>query len=319
MLAAVALAVTTTGALAACGDDSASGGDGVTVVASNSIVADLTANVAGDRAEVVTLVGPGGDVHTFEPTPEDVATVSEADLVVENGLGLEPWMRDVVDSSGTGAPVVALAEAVDPIPAQEAHHDEEGHEEAGAEEEHDNGGLDPHVWQSVPNAKLMVAAARDALVAADPGGEEEYRANADAYLTRLDDLQAAVVTDLEAVPTGDRILVTSHDTFGYFGREYDFEVLGDAFASITTTGGDPSAADVAARVDEIETAGVPAIFPENVAGAGLIETVANEAGVAVAPPLYTDALGPAGSAGETYVAMMGYNAKTIADALSPTS
>lgn len=330
MLAALALTVTTAGVLTACGDDSGDSGDaGVTVVASNSIVADLTANVAGDRADVVTLVGAGGDVHTFEPTPEDVAAVAEADLVVENGLELEPWMDDIVDSSGTDAPVVALAESVDPIPAsEEEHHDEEAHageeEHAGeethtGEEEHEHGEFDPHVWQSVPNAKLMVAEARDALIAADPDGADEYRANAEAYLAELDDLQAQVVADLADVPADQRILVTNHDTFGYFARDYDFEVLGDAFSSITTAGGDPSAADVAALVDEIEASGVPAIFPENVSNAGLIENVANEAGVAVAPSLYTDALGPEGSDGETYVAMMGYNAKTIADALSPTS
>lgn len=321
MLAALTLAVTTAGVLTACGDDAGGSGDaGVSVVASNSIVADLTSNVAGDRAEVVTLVDPGGDVHTFEPTPEDVAAVAEADLVVENGLELEPWMEDIVASSGTDAPVVALAEAVDPIPGSEEHHEDgAGEEEHAGDEEHGHGESDPHVWQSVPNAKLMVAEARDALIAADPDGAEEYRANADAYLAELDDLQAQVVADLAAVPADQRILVTNHDTFGYFARDYDFEVLGDAFSSITTAGGDPSAADVAALVEEIEASGVPAIFPENVANAGLIENVANEAGVAVAPSLYTDALGPEGSDGETYVAMMGYNARTIADALSPTS
>lgn len=290
-------------AVAACGGDSPSGEEGISIVASNSIVGDLVGNVAGDGARVTTLVGPDGDVHTFEPTPQDLAAVAEADVVIENGLGLETWMDDVLEGSGTDAPLIALADGVDPLPLD----GEDGHEA--------DGDVDPHVWQSVPNARAMVERARDALIEADPQDAASYRANADAYLERLDTLQEDVVAVLDRVPPAQRTLVTNHDTFAYFADEYGFEVLGDALASVTTAGGDPSASDVAAFVAEIEDAGVPAIFPENTADAALVETLAREAGVEVAPALYTDALGPEGSPGETYVGMIGYNASTIADAL----
>jgi len=291
--------------IAACGgEDDQAGATGPTVVATNSIVEDMVARVAGDRADVSALVRADADVHDFEPTPRDVAGVADADLVVQNGLELEPWMDDVLESAGGDASLVSLSDGVRTLPA--------GEEEAHGEE-------DPHIWQSVPNAETMVVNARDALIQVDPEGAEIYRANAAGYLDELRDLQREMITTLSEIPPEQRILVTNHDTFGYFALEYDFGVLGDALASVTTTGGDPSAADVAAFVDEIEESGVPAIFPENTTDPALIETLAREAGVTVAPSLYTDSLGPQGSEGDAYVGMMRANAATIADALRDDS
>jgi len=293
--------------LAGCSGDSGGSSDGTTVVASSSIVGDLVGNVAGEQAEVRTLAGADADVHSFEAEPKDITAIAEADVVFENGFGLEgEWLDDAYDASGTDAPLVALSDGITPL-AGEEHADEEGEDAHGDE--------DPHVWQTVPNARLMVENARDALIAADPEGAEEYRANAAAYLEELDALETEVVGTLATVPDDRRTLVTNHDTFAYFAAWYDFDVVGDALASVTTAGGDPSAADVAAFSAEVEAAGVPAVFPENVADASLIETIADEAGVEVAPPLYTDALGPEGSGAETYVEMMRHNAQTIAEAL----
>ncbi len=310
--------------LAACGgEEPQADREGPTVIATNSIVEDMVSQVVGARADVSTLVGADGDVHDFEPTPRDVAAIADADLVVQNGLELEPWMDDVLESAGGNAALVSLSDGIRTLPAEGEHGDHgrrtTARRHAEGEEEHAHGDEDPHVWQSVPNAEAMVENARDALIEVDPEGAETYRANAAGYLDELAALQREVTTALDAIPTERRILVTNHDTFGYFALEYDFGVLGDALASVTTVGGDPSAADVAAFVAEIDESGVPAIFPENTIDPALIETLAREAGVAVAPPLYTDALGPQGSDGDTYVGMMRANATTIADALGDGS
>jgi zinc/manganese transport system substrate-binding protein len=306
------VAALTLALLAGCGGEEGDATEGPSVVASSSITGDLVTNVAGDRVEVTTLVGADADVHAFEVQPRDIAAIADADVVFENGLGLEGgWLDDAHDAADTDAPLVALADGIETIPAEE----DEGEHADEAEEDHDHGDADPHVWQTVPNAKVMVANARDALIAADPEGAEEYRANADAYLDELDALESEVVETLATVPDDRRTLVTNHDTFAYFAAWYDFDVVGDALASVTTAGGDPSAADVAAFSAEVEAAEVPAVFPENTSDASLIETIANEAGVEVAPPLYTDALGPEGSGAETYVEMMRHNAETIAEAL----
>ncbi|MCC2629395.1 MAG: putative transporter substrate binding protein, partial [Thermomicrobiales bacterium] len=183
-------------------------------------------------------------------------------------------------------------------------------------EAHEHGQFDPHVWQDVANAIVMVENIRDALVAADPDRTEQYEANAAAYIAELEALDASIREQVGTLPPERRKLVTSHDTFSYFAAAYGFEVLGTALGSLSTEAGDPSARDIATLITEIEEAGVPAIFAENVANADLMESIAAEAGVSLAPSLYTDALGPPGSPGETYVGMMQSNVTTIVDALS---
>jgi ABC-type Zn uptake system ZnuABC Zn-binding protein ZnuA len=154
------------------------------------------------------------------------------------------------------------------------------------------------------------------LVATDPVRAELYEANAAAYIVELEALDASIREQVGTLPPERRKLVTSHDTFGYFADAYGFEVIGTALGSISTEAGDPSARDIAMLITQIEEAGVPAIFAENVANPDLMESIAAEAGVVLAPPLYTDALGPQGSPGETYVGMMQSNVTTIVDALS---
>ena len=149
-----------------------------------------------------------------------------------------------------------------------------------------------------------------------PGPCELYEANAAAYIAELEALDASIREQVGTLPEERRKLVTSHDTFGYFADAYGFDVLGTALGSLSTEAGDPSARDIATLITEIEEAGVPAIFAENVANPDLMESIAAEAGVSLAPRLYTDALGPQGSPGETYIGMMQSNVTTIVDALS---
>lgn len=312
--------------LAACGgggtqegQQGGGGGEGgaLKVVATYSILGDMAANVGGEEIELSTLVGPNGDAHTFEPAPSDTAGLSDAGVVFENGLGFEPWLDELYESSGSTAKRVAVTEDVEPLPVGGGDEHGGGEEHAGeghAGEEEDHGESDPHVWHDVRRTMAMVESIRDALSEADPENAEGYRANAEAYLSELDELDAEVTEKAESVPEERRVLFTSHDTFGYFAERHGFEV-DTALASASTEASDPSAGETAGLVEEIEASGVPAVFAENVSNPGVMERIAREAGVELAPPLYTDALGEPGSEGETYVEMERYNASTIAEAL----
>jgi ABC-type Zn uptake system ZnuABC Zn-binding protein ZnuA len=191
--------------------------------------------------------------------------------------------------------------------------EEEEHEGEG-EHDHEHGEYDPHIWHSVTNAKVMVENIRDGLSNVDAANIATYEANALVYMAQLDELQVLVEEKLAELPQENRILVTSHDTFGYFAREYNFEVL-TVLESVSTEASDPSAGQIAELVTEIQEEGVKAIFAENITNPDLLNTVAQEAGVVVAPTLYTDALGAEGTAGATYIEMMQYNITTIVDAL----
>lgn len=285
--------------LAACGGPGGGSGDGaVNVVATYSILGDLVENVGGEDVRLTTLVGPNGDAHTFEPAPSDNAELAEADVVFENGLEFEPWLDDLYESSGSDAGRVAVTDDVETRPVSAAK----------------DGEPDPHVWHEVNNAIVMVESIRDALAEADPKKAEAYERNADEYVSELEALDADVRGQVDSIPEENRILFTSHDTFGYFAGRYGFEV-DTALASASTETSDPSAGETADLVEEIEESGVPAIFGENVSDPGVMEGVASEAGVELAPPLYTDALGDPGSEGGTYIRMVRYNVSTMSEAL----
>jgi zinc/manganese transport system substrate-binding protein len=294
--------------LAGCGGDGGGGsGSGpVEVVATYSILGDLVENVGGDEVEVTTLVGPNGDAHTFEPAPSDNAELAEAAVVFQNGLGFEPWLGDLYESSGSEAARVAVTDTIEPLTVAEEEHGHEG-------EEHTE--VDPHVWHDVDNAVVMVESIRDALSEADPANARAYGRNAEEYVSDLEALDAEVREKVDSIPEEDRVLFTSHDTFGYFAERYGFEV-DTALASASTEAGDPSAGQTAELVEEVERSGVPAIFADNVSDAGVMEGIASEAGVELAPPLYTDALGEPGSEGGTYVGMVRYNVSTMSEALT---
>lgn len=299
---------------AGCGGDDGSEGDGLAVVATYSIAADMVANVGGDDVAVTTLVGADRDVHTYEPVPSDSRAIAEAAVVIENGLEFEPFLDDLYDASGADAVRVELSEGVAPLAGEEDHARED--EDAHADEEaHEDGAVDPHIWQSAANARIMVANVRDALVAADPANEAGYRERADDYLAEIAALDAEIRAELAALPDDRRKLVTNHDTFGYFAREYGFQVIGVASGSVSTEAASPGAGALAELIRTVRAAGVPAIFAENVAQDDVIQAVARDADITVAPPLYTDSLGQAGTAGDSYLGMMRHNATTVAAAL----
>ena len=285
-------------------------GERLRVVATFSIVGDIVANVAGDAVELSVIVGPDGDAHTFEPRPEQIAALADADLIFENGVGYETWLDDMYEASGSDATRIPLAEGLSLIEISGEAHEHESRDEA-----YDHGDYDPHVWQDVSNVIAEIAVIRDALTTADPANADVYSANAEAYVAQLQELDASIRAMVDTVPAENRVLVTSHDALAYFASAYDFTITGTAFGSASTEAGDPSAGEIAKLIDQIKSSGVPAIFVENVAGGDLMAQIANDAGVTLAPTLYTDALGPADSPGETYIGMMIYNATTIVSAL----
>jgi ABC-type Zn uptake system ZnuABC Zn-binding protein ZnuA len=281
------------------------------VVATYSILGNLVENIAGGNIELTVLVSADSDSHVYEPTPQDVIALAEADLIFENGLEFETWLDDLYTTADSSAVRVVVSEGIEALPFEEdGHEDEAQASEAHAEE----GEFDPHIWHDPNNGIVMVENIRDALVAADPAKAAEYETNAEAYSAELVTLDAYIRDQVASIPEANHLLVTSHDTFGYFAKAYGFDVL-NVLGSVTTEAADPSAGEIAALIAEIQASGVPAIFIENIANAEVLEQVAREAGVGIAPPLYTDALGQPETPGESYLAMLRYNIDTITEAL----
>ena len=288
------------------GDGGADAGSGekMQVAATLPFVGDMVREVGGDRVEVSTVIRPGDEVHTFQPSPSDARKISEAQMVFQNGLGLEQWLADLVESAGNGdATVVELSEGLEPIEGGEhekgtheegAHedkrtneggeggsHSEEGlGEHAGEEHTHEHAAGNPHFWLSVPNAQHYVKNVRDALVEADSEGAEEYRANAEDYLAELEDLDGYIREQVETIPEENRRLVTFHDGFPYFAEEYGFELVG---VILQNPNAQASSREVSDLTREIQEQNVPAIFTEPQFNSGLTDTIAQEAGVEVYP------------------------------------
>jgi len=269
------------------------------VVASFSVLGDFVREIGGERVAVTTLVGPDGDAHVYSPTPADAKTVAGAKLVVVNGLKFEGWLSRLVKSSGTKATVATATTGITPLKLADDH-------------DHGHGGEDPHAWQSVANARLYIGNVRDALVAADPAGKAVYEANAAAYQTKLDALEAEIKASVARIPADRRKAITSHDAFGYFVKAYGIEFIAPQGVS---TEAEASAKDVARIIRQIKAQKVPAVFLENITNPRLAEQIARESGAKIGGRLYSDALsaesGPAG----TYIAMMKHNISQIEKAL----
>jgi zinc/manganese transport system substrate-binding protein/manganese/iron transport system substrate-binding protein len=286
-------------------------------VATISVVRDLVEQVGGDRVEVSTIVPVGGSPETFQPKPSDAGTISEAQVVFKNGLGLEAWLDDLLESAGNQEQtVVELSEGLEPIDEGEEHEEEHGegeHEEDGHGEEahgHEHAEGNPHFWLDVANAQHYVEEIRDTLIEVDPEGAKEYRSNAREYLGRLERLDGYVEERTGSIPEDRRKLVTFHDAFPYFAEAYGFEMVG---VILQNPDAEPSSREVAEVVQTVEREQVPAVFTEPQFSSGLADTIAQEADVEV-HELYTDTL-VRDEAGDTYEAMMRTNTDRIVEAL----
>ncbi len=288
VVAAAALALLAAG----CGGDEAGSDDRPQVLATTSIVADLARNVGGDAVAVRQLLRPNTDPHDYEPRPDDVRAIADADLVLASGLGLDQFVDKAADSAGGGAPVVQLGEAV----ARRL-------------------GQDPHWWQDPTNAMTVVLRLSGELSKAAPGQAEAIRARAGDYVRRLGALDRGIAACIEQVPRASRKLVTDHDALAYFARRYGLRVVG-AVIPATTTQAQPNAGDLAQLSQLIRREDVKAVFPEEALNRRQVDAIARQTGATARYTLYGDALGPEGSMGETYIGAMAHNADQVVRGLT---
>lgn len=274
------------------------------VVATFSILADLTGRIGGARLELTTLVGPGNDAHVYNPTPDDARQLAAAKLIIINGLGYEGWIERLTKASAAKAPTVVATKGVKPIREAGGH----GHGHTHGYERND-----PHAWQSVANVKIYVANIRDGLIAADPAGEAIFRANATAYLAELDALDKEIRDAIAAIPKERRRIITTHDSFAYFGATYGLNFIAPKGVS---TESEPSAADVGKIIRQIRAEKIPAVFLENVTDPRLMERIAKESGAKIGGTLYSDALSAAGGPAASYVEMARSNLRALTAALA---
>jgi manganese/zinc/iron transport system substrate-binding protein len=280
-----------------------SGGD-LHVVTTTTLLADLAREVGGDHIRVESLMGPGVDPHLYRASEGDVARMSRADLILYNGLGLEGRMAEILGRLRDRTH--ALAED---IPVEQRLHSPDF-----------EGSFDPHIWMDVALWRDAAHALGERFAALDSANADAYRSRASAYADQLSDLDDYVRQRMATIPPGQRVLVTAHDAFGYFGRAYDIDVRGLQGISTAAEAGTADVQQLAAFVAENR---IPALFVETSVSPRAIEAVrqavrARGFEVVIGGDLYSDALGGAGSGAESYEGMIRHNVDTIVDALSTT-
>ena len=295
-------------------------------LAVETFLADIAQNVAGDRLKVAALIPVGVDPHGFEPTPQDVARIAASQALIVNGAGFESWLEDVLaNAGGQRAVIVASAGLTTREPGSEeaAHEDEDEEHQPGAAaatpaadehagHHHHEG--DPHFWLDPINAIKYTENIRDGLSQADPGGAAIYARNADAYIAKLKELDAWIREQVSQIPAERRLLVTNHESFGYFADRYGFTIVGAVIPSVST-GASPSAQQMAQLVEHIRATGAPAIFLETGTNPQLARQLAQEVGIKVVTELFTHSITEANGPAPTYIDMMKYNVKAIVDGL----
>jgi zinc/manganese transport system substrate-binding protein len=300
---------------------------GVSVVATTSILGDVTEQIVQCAGGSVTVLMPiGTDPHDFSASSDQVASMINADLVVANGLGLESGLKDSLANAATdGATIFEVGPLIDPIEFGAGGHDDHGHDDHGDddhghdeeghsdEEGHDHGSLDPHFWFDM--SRMAVAAQLIGAELAEVTGNQEYTTCADTTATSLRNAEGEVRALLESVPANQRILVTDHEALGYLADTYGYEIAGTVIPAGTTLA-EPSSADLANLVKVINAEGVNVIFTNAAQPSALAEAVAAETGRDIAVvPLYVESLGAPDSPAATYIDMMRTNAQLISEGL----
>ncbi len=305
-LVLLTLLAVVTGCSQGANTSGAPSGQPLRVLAAESFLADIAQHVAGDRLTVDVLIPAGIDPHGFEPTPADVRKVADSDLLIVNGAGLEAFLGRLLENAGGERTVVEASAGL----TSRTPHAAEAADEAGG----DHGENDPHFWLDPVLAIKYVENIRDALSAADPAGATTYTANAEQYIADLKALDAWIVEQVQAIPPERRLLVTNHESFGYFADRYGFTVLGAVVPSVSSAAS-PSAEQLARLVDKVKAAGAPAVFIETGANPQLAEQLARDAGVTVVSELLTHSVTAADGPAPDYIAMMRYNVQAIVAAL----
>jgi len=273
------------------------------VLAVETFLADVSQNVAGERLKVAALLPVGMDPHSYEVTPADVRRVAESTVLIANGAGFEAFLEKLLANAGGQRLVIEASAGLAGRTPREGETVATEHPEE-----------DPHFWLDPAKVVQYVENVRDGLSQADPAGKELYARNAAAYIAQLQELDGWISEQVNTIPPERRLLVTNHESFGYFADRYGFRIVGAIIPSVSA-GASPSAQQLARLMDHIRSAGAPAIFLETGANPQLAQQIAQDAGVKVITTLYTHSLTLPGGSAPDYIAMMRYNTEAIVEAL----
>jgi manganese/zinc/iron transport system substrate-binding protein len=276
----------------------------INAVTSTGMIKDIVENVGGERVQVTGLMGPGVDPHLYKATAGNVTTLMNADIIIYNGLHLEAQLGEVLEQMAARSVTLAVADGIDQADLL-----------APPEFE---GAFDPHVWMDVSLWMDAVRVVRDKLIEIDPAHAEIYESNATGYLAELEDLHQYVLNQAAQLPPEQRVLITAHDAFNYFGRAYGFEVRGLQGINTAT---EASTADVQDLAEFIVERRIPAIFVETSVPTRTIDAVraavqSRGFEVSLGGELFSDAMGNPGTPEGTYIGMIQHNIDTIINALS---
>lgn len=288
-------------ALSACGGNSApnSGTSAPAVLTSTTFLADITRNIAGDRVTVESLLSPGADPHEYQSVPSDVQKIAKSTVVIVNGLDYDLFIQPLLENAGGTRHVITASD---------------GLEARQMTEETGEVVTDPHMWMNPTNVIKYAENIRDGLTKADPDGADVYKANADAYIAQLNELDTWIVQQVAQIPQERRLLVTNHDSLGYFSEQYGFAVIGTIVPGVSSDAA-ASAQQIAALIDEIKSTGAPAVFLDISDNPHLADQVAAETNIKVVTDLYIETLSPADNPAATYIDMIKYDVTQIVNAL----
>ena len=268
------------------------------VVASASMFSDIAANIGGDLIETATIVPIGGDPHIYEPTPGDVRLILQASLILQNGLTFEGWIKDLIQNSGSNAPVVTVTDGITPIVSTQ----------------HQNA-TDPHAWMDPVNGKTYALNIKNALISLLPDAKAQIESQYEAYIQKLDALDAYIKEQIARIEPNKRILITSHDSFHYYGQRYGLRlesVLG------TSTDADVRTSDLMRLNKVIQENNIPVVFIESTINPKLLNQVASDNKISIGGKLYSDSLGDKDSPANTYLNMLRHNTDVIVTGLTST-
>lgn len=269
------------------------------VVATASIFADMAENISGGLLDVRSIVPIGGDPHIYEPTPGDAQLVNSADLILKNGLTFEGWLSELIENSGTRAIVRTITEGISPIESIKYKNS-----------------ADPHAWMDASLGLIYIENVKKALSEIDPDNAEAFEYNYQIYRRQLMGLDQEIATAIQSIPEKQRVLITSHDAFRYYGKRYGIRV--EAILG-TSTDAEVQTSDILRLSKVIRENKVPAVFIETTVNPKLLRQIASDNKVSIGGQLYSDSIGDEDSPAPTYLKMLEYNTKTIVAALSRPS
>ncbi|HSL45960.1 MAG TPA: zinc ABC transporter substrate-binding protein [Anaerolineales bacterium] len=291
MMIAVALALSACSGQPAAREASATAPD---ILTTSTILADITRNVAGDRLTVESFLPTDADPHSYQPTPQDTAKISEAKLLILNGADYEHFLQALLKNADGETELIEASTGLD-LRSNPQH------------------GVDPHLWLDPNNVIVYVENIREGLTHFDPDGSQAYQSNADAYVGQLRELDAWIRDQVAQIPPERRVLVTNHEALGYFAERYGFTVVGTIVESFSSDAS-PSAQQMAGLIDQIKRSEAPAIFLDTSDNPALAQQIAAETGVKVVTDLHLESLTDGAPAG-TYIDLMRSNVTKLVEAL----